>query len=217
MNDKQLRQHVLDELDFEPSIDASEIGATVKDGVVTLTGHVASYAQKVSAERAVWRVKGVKAIAQDLEVRYPDARKLQDDDIAKRAISILNWDAAVPAEDIRLTVQSGWVTLSGVVHWQYQRMAAENDIRKLSGVVGITNNISIQPTIQADDIKQRIEEALKRHAEVEAHGISVSVGDGGAITLEGQVDNWDERQAVERAAWSVAGVRTVDDRITIGG
>lgn len=216
MNDRQLRQHVLEELDFEPSIDASEIGIAVKGGVVSLTGHVSSYAQKISAERAVWRVKGVKAIAQDLEVRYPDARKLNDDDIAKRAISILKWDAAVPSEEIRVTVQNGWVTLNGDVRWQYQRMAAENEIRKLSGVVGITNNIAIRPTVQVEDIKGRIEEALKRHAEVEAHSITVSVNDGGAITLEGEVDNWDERQAVERAAWSVAGVRTVDDRITIG-
>lgn len=216
MTDKQLRQDVLDELDFEPSIDASEVGITVKNGVVTLTGHVPSYAQKIAAERAVWRVKGVKAIAQDLEVHYPDARKLHDDDIAKRVVSILKWDAAVPDDGIRVTVQSGWVTLNGEVRWQYQRMAAENDIHKLSGVTGITNHIGITPLLESDDIKHRIEDALRRHAEVEAQSISVSIHDGGSITLEGQVDNWEERRAVERAAWSVPGVRTVEDRITIG-
>lgn len=215
MSDRQLRQDVIEELDFEPSIDASEISVTVRDGVVTLGGHVSSYAQKIAAERAAWRVKGVTAIAQDIEVRYPEARKLHDDDIAHRVTSILKWDAAVPAEDIRATVQAGWVTLSGTVRWQYQRMAAENDVRKLSGVTGISNRITLAPEIGADDIKQRIEEALRRHAEVEAQGIRVHVADGGSITLEGQVDNWEERRAVERAAWSVAGVRTVEDRITI--
>jgi osmotically-inducible protein OsmY len=215
MPDKQLRQDVLDELDFEPSIDASEIGVAVKDGVVALTGHVPSYAQKLGAERAVWRVKGVKAIAQELQVHYPDARRLGDDDIARRAVSILGWDASVPADTIRVTVQDGWVTLSGEVRWQYQRMAAESDVRKLSGVVGISNRIGIAPLLEAEDVQQRIEQALRRHAEVEAHAVRVTVQDGGAITLDGQVDNWDERRAVERAAWSAPGVRSVEDRITI--
>lgn len=216
MPDKQLRQDVLDELDFEPSIDASEIGVSVKDGVVALTGHVPSYAQKIAAERAVWRVKGVKAIAQELRVHYPDARKLGDDDIARRAVSMLNWDASVPAETVRVTVQDGWVTLAGEVRWQYQRMAAETDVRKLSGVLGITNNIHIAPLVEADDVQRRIEQALRRHAEVEAHSVRVTVQDGGAIVLDGQVDNWDERRAVERAAWSAPGVRSVEDRIVIG-
>jgi osmotically-inducible protein OsmY len=216
MDDKQLRQDVLDELEFEPSIDAANIGAAVENGVVTLSGHVPNYWQKTVAERAVWRVKGVKALAEEIKVRFPNDRKDADDQIAERAVSMLAWDASVPKDAVRVKVQDGWITLSGEVSWQFQRIAAEADVRKLTGVIGVSNNITIKAMVQAPDVRKRIEDALKRCAEVEARQISINVRDNGAVMLEGKVDNWDERRAVERAVWSAPGVRLVDDRITIG-
>ncbi|MGL5003413.1 MAG: BON domain-containing protein [Casimicrobium sp.] len=216
MNDKQLRNNVIDELEFEPSIDAANIGVSAENGVVTLTGHVPSYWQKAAAERAVWRVKGVKAIAEEIEVRFSTDKKRADDQIAQRAVDMLAWDASVPDGAIRVKVQDGWVHLDGEVDWQFQRQAAEADVRKLSGVLGVTNNIAIKQAVQTPDVRKRIEDALKRHAEIEATHISINVLGNGAIKLEGKVDSWDERRAVERAVWSAPGVRTVDDRINIG-
>jgi osmotically-inducible protein OsmY len=215
MNDKELRQHVLDELEFEPSFDATDIGVAVEKGVITLTGHVPSFWQKTRAERAVWRVKGVKAIAQELSVRYPNDKKVADDQIAERALNLLAWDAAVPEDSVRIKVQNGWVTLEGEVNWQYQRAAAETDMRKLSSVIGVNNNIVIKTRAQAPDLRKRIEAALKRNAEVEAEQISIDVRDNGVVRLEGTVDSWDELQAIKAAAWSAPGVHMVDDRITI--
>jgi osmotically-inducible protein OsmY len=215
MNDRQLRQNVLDELEFEPSIDAANIGVAVEKGIVTLTGHVPNYFQKTTAERATWRVKGVKAIAQEIEVRFPQEKRSADDQIAERALNLLAWDASVPKDAIRVKVQNGWVTLEGSVNWNYQRSAAEADIRKLSGVIAVTNNIAIKPTAQAPDVRKRIEDALKRYAEVEAQQIMIDVRDNGTIRLDGKVHNWDELQAVKRAAWSAPGVRMVDDHIRI--
>lgn len=216
MNDKILQQLVIDELDFDPSIDAAAIGVAVGNGVVTLSGHVTDYAQKVAAERAAWRVKGVKAIAQEIEVRMPSARKQNDDEIAQRAVSILAWNTLVPNERIRVKVADGWVTLSGQVDWNYQRVAAEKEVRKLGGVVGVFNEIQLSTTAQPGDVKRRILDALNRRAEVEAEAIRVDVRADGEVRLEGRVDNWRERQAVEQAAWSAPGVRIVDDRLTIG-
>ena len=216
MSDKLLRQFVVDELDFEPSIDAADIGVAVEDGVVTLSGHVADYAQKVAAERAAWRVKGVKAIAQEIEVRLPNARKQNDDEIARRALDIMAWNTLVPKDRVRVKVADGWVTLSGQVDWNYQRVAAENEVRKLGGVVGVFNQIQLATIPQPGDVKRRIVDALNRRAEVEAEAIRVDVRAGGEVRIEGRVDNWRERQAVEQAAWSAPGVRIVDDRLTIG-
>jgi osmotically-inducible protein OsmY len=215
MSDIELRSNVLEELEFEPSIDAADIGVAVEKGVVTLTGHVPSFWQKTTAERAVWRVKGVKAIAQEIAVRYPNDKKVADDQIAERALNMLAWDAAVPQDSVRIKVQNGWVTLEGEVNWQYQRVAAETDMRKLSSVVGVSNNITIKSRAQAPNIRKRIEDALKRNAEVEAEQISIDIRDNGVVRLEGQVDSWDELQAIKTAAWSAPGVRMVDDRITI--
>ncbi len=215
MDDKQLQQNVLDELEFEPSIDAANIGVAVDDGVVTLTGHVSSYAEKLAAERAARQVKGVRAIAQEIEVRFPSDKKTADDEIAKRALSVLKWDAMIPQDAVKVTVQKGWVTLSGEVNWQYQRKASEDAVWKLSGVTGVTNSISLKPTVSVSDIKKKIEGALARHAHIEAQAIRVNVRDGNKVSLEGKVDSWDEREAVEKAAWSVAGVQSVDDRLTI--
>ncbi len=215
MDDKQLRQNIIDELEFEPSVDAQDIGVAVSEGIVTLSGHVSSYAEKVAVQHAVQRVKGVRAIAQEIEVRYPGENKTADDEIAKRALNILKWDAVIPGDAVRVTVQKGWVLLTGEVDWQFQKKAAEDAIRKLSGVTGVSNSITIKPRVSASDIKKKIEDALARNAHVEARAIRVNVSDGNKVRLEGAVDSWDDRDVVENAAWSVPGVQSVDDRLAI--
>ena len=213
MGDLQLRQNVFDELEYEPSVDAAHIGVAVDKGVVTLTGHVASYAEKQAAIAAVRRIKGVRAIAEEMEVRYPSGKKTSDDEIAKRAIDILDWDTMVPNASIQVMVRDGWVTLTGSVDWHYQKKHAEDDVRKLLGVRGVTNTVEIKPSVQAEDVKRKIEEALKRHAEVEANAIRVTVPERSKVVLEGKVGSWDERHAVENAAWSAPGVMSVEDRM----
>jgi osmotically-inducible protein OsmY len=152
MEDKYLRQSIIDELDFEPSIDAADIGVAVEGGVVTLTGHVSSYAEKLAVEDTVRGVRGVKAIAEEVEVRYPDGKKTADDQIAKRALDILAWDTSVPNERIQVKVQRGWLTLTGEVDWNYQRTAAEQAVRKLGGITGISNLITLKAIPKADDV-----------------------------------------------------------------
>lgn len=215
MNDNQLRQNVIDEFEFDPRFCGEHIGVAVEKNVVTLTGHVESYAEKLAAIAAAQRVKGVKAIAEEIEVRYPFQKKTEDDQIAKRAIDILNWDVMIPEDSVKVLVRDGWVTLSGEVNWQYQRKAAEDDVRKLSGVRGVTNQIAIRPRVDASNVKGKIEAALKRHAELEANAIRISVQQGNRIVLEGKVDNWEERVAAENAAWSAPGVEWVEDLLTI--
>jgi osmotically-inducible protein OsmY len=215
MSDKDLRQFIIDELDFEPSVDAANIGVAVENGVVTLSGHVASYAEKMAAEAAVRRVKGVRAIAEEIEVRYAFDKKTGDDEIAKRALDIIRWSATVPQDRIQLTVQNGWVTLSGQVDWWYQKNAAADAVRKLSGVSGVINNVTIRPRVQPVDVKRKIEDAFKRRAEIDTQGIRVAVTDGGKITLQGSVHDWQERIAAVDAAWSAPGVVSVDDRLSI--
>jgi hyperosmotically inducible protein len=216
MTDSQLRQDIIDEFEFDPSFDGEHIGVAVDKNVVSLSGHVNSYAEKVAAIAAVQRVNGVHAIAENIEVRYPFQKQTADDQLAKRATDILNWDVLVPKDAVNVLVQDGWVTLSGRVEWNYSKTAAEDDIRKLSGVCGVTNKITIkQPDVESSNIRNRIESALKRHAEVEASAIRVSVKDGNKVVLEGKVDNWDERRAVENAAWSAPGVVSVEDRLKI--
>lgn len=216
MTDTQLRQDIIDELKFDPSFNGEHIGVVVEKDVVTLTGHVNSYAEKLAAIAAVRRIKGVHAIAENIEVRYPYQNKTADDQIAKRAVDIISWDVHIPSGVVDVLVQdNGWVTLSGTVDWYYQRRAAEDDVRKLSGVRGVTNKIAIKPGVDTSNVKNKIEAALKRHAEVEAKSIRITVQNGNKVVLEGKVDNWDERRAVENAAWSAAGVSSVDDRLTI--
>ena len=214
MNDSDLRQLVIDELEFEPSIDASNIGVAAKDGIVTLSGFVSSYAEKMAAERAVRRVKGVHAIAQEIEIRYSTDKKINDDEIARRCVNIITWDTTLPEGKLTVKVERGWVTLSGEVPWHFQRVAAESGVRKISGVTGITNLITIKARVQASDIKTKIEDALKRSAEVEANAIRVVVTDS-RVRLEGKVHDWREREIVEKAAWSVPGVMAVEDRLTV--
>ena len=215
MTDLTLRQHVIDELEFDPSFDSAHIGVAVEKGVVTLTGHVRSYAERVAAERAVQRIKGVQAIAQEIVVRHPNDVKTADDEIAARALSIIAWDARIPSNRIKVKVAQGWVTLSGIVHWRFQGAAAESAVRRLSGVVGVTNLIEIKPKAEPQDVQAKIQEALKRSAEVESSSIQVHVHDG-KVTLEGKVKAWYERDVAERAAWSVPGVAAVEDRLSLG-
>jgi osmotically-inducible protein OsmY len=215
MTDLQLRQDVLQELEYEPSVNAAHIGVAVDKEVVILSGHVGSYAEKTAAIAAVRRLKGVHAIADEIEIRYPEDKKTSDDEIAKRAIDILGWDTMVPSRSIQVRIRDGLVTLSGSVDWYYQKKVAEEDVRKLSGVRSVVNDIEIKPRVQATDVKRKIEDALRRRTDIEAKGVRVTVRDNSKVLLEGKVDNWDERYAVESAAWSAPGVTSVEDRLTI--
>ncbi len=215
MDDITLRQLILDELEFEPSIDAANIGVTSDNGVVTLSGHVSTYAEKEVAERATRRIKGVKAIAVGIEVRPAGAHRTADDEIAKRAVNTIGWHVTIPKDAVQVKVQNGWVTLNGRVEWQYQKNAAAGAVRDLSGVVGVSNLIEVAPRVSSFDVKKRIEDAFRRDAEIEAHAINVNVTDG-TVTLRGKVKTWAERQAAEHAAWSAPGVRTVEDHLSIG-
>lgn len=213
MSETFLRQIILEELEYEPSLDATHVGVAVENGVVTLTGHVANLAQKQAAIAAVQRVKGVRAVADEIEVRYPFEEKIGDDEIAKRAVDILSWNSVAPGRAIQVLVHKGWVTLRGDVQWHFQKQSVEDDIRKLSGVRGIINDIVIKPPVQAKDVKKKIEDALRRRLEGEMKQINVVVQDGGKVILDGFTNNWNERQAIENAAWSAPGVTAVDDRL----
>lgn len=214
VSDRALQQDVLDELEFEPSVDAAHIGVTANAGVVTLTGFVDSFAEKFAAERAAARVKGVKAIAEEIEVRLPTEKRRSDEEIAKRALDIFNWDAALPKDRFKVKVEKGVVTLTGQADWQYQKTEAESDVRKLSGIIAVINDITVRPTADPVNIEEQILRALRRNAETEASSIKVEVT-GNKVTLAGQVHGWRERNIAEHAAWSTKGVAQVIDRITI--
>ena len=214
ISDLQLRQDVLDELEFEPSVNAAHIGVAANRGVVTLTGFVANYAEKAAAERAVRRVKGVKAIAEEIEVRLPSDTKRSDDEIAARAVEILKWQVGFPADRLAVKVEKGIVTLTGDVDWQYQKADAEHVVHKLSGVIDVVNQIRVTAPVRASDIREKIQKALQRSAEVEASRITVQT-EGGRVVLSGKLRAWYERDIAERAAWSAAGVTEVQDHLTI--
>jgi VCBS repeat-containing protein len=210
----KLQQRVIDELTFDPAVSAAHIGVSVHGNVVTLSGHVPTYGEKFAAERAAWRVKGVTAVAQELEVRLPEDKKTSDDEIAARVVKILDWDAMLPRGKIKVKVQHGMVTLDGTLEWHYQRTEAENDVRKLTGVKNIINLITVRPSISADDVRSRLLAAFERSAKLDAEGITVDVTEH-KIVLRGKVHSWNEREEAERAAWSVPGVTHVDDLITV--
>ena len=214
ISDHKLRQDVLEELDFEPSLDASHIAVGVHDAVVTLSGSVPSYADKLAAERAAKHVVGVRAIAQNLEIRLPSDKKTADDEIAKRAADILRWRVGVPADRITIKVEKGVVTLGGQVDWQFQRKQAENAVHNLTGVLGITNLIRVSARPQTREIKDKIQQALRRSAELDASHVTVHA-EGGTVILGGKVHAWYERDLAEQAAWSAPGVTDVEDRIEI--
>lgn len=212
-DDRRLQQLVMEELDFEPAIDAANIGVAVDQGVVTLSGHVGSYAEKLDAERAAWRVKGVRAVVQKIDVHVPGDAPT-DEEIAQHAAARLAWDVTVP-DGLRMRVADGWITLEGEVERQVQRNSAAHSLQFLRGVRGIDNLIRVRPAVQPDAVRARIVDALRRNAEVEAGQIRVDVRDGHTVTLEGRVDNWAERSAAERAAWSAPGVVAVVGRLAI--
>jgi osmotically-inducible protein OsmY len=214
-SDTQLRQDILDELRWDPAVSESEIGIAVKGGVVTLSGYVESYAQKYAAERDAERVSGVRALADDLKVKLPSSREKTDTEIAHAVANALTWDSEIPPGAIKARVDGGWVRLDGTVEWQYQKSAAERAVRYLAGVKGVANQITLQPKkVSPLEVTQKIREALRRSAEVDASKIQVEAFNG-EVTLRGSVRSWAERQDAERAAWAAPGVTLVNDLLAI--
>jgi osmotically-inducible protein OsmY len=213
--DAQIQSDVLAELKWEPRVQSTEIGVVVTNGVVTLTGWVDSYTKRWAAEEAAHRVRGVKAVANDIEVRLSSDDKKTDADLAEAVVRALEWDAFVSVDDLDVTVENGWVTLKGQVEWQYQKQDAERVVRRLTDVTGVTSLITVKPRVAASELKQKIEKALIRSVETDAKRITVDV-DGDSVILKGTVKSWAEREEAERAAWGAPGIASVDNRITIG-
>jgi osmotically-inducible protein OsmY len=214
MTDRALQEQVQEALDWDPSVETEDIGVTVEKGVVTLRGDVKSYAEKTGAERVALGVYGVKAVANDLNVRIGSALTRTDSEIALAAVNALKWNSQVPAEKITVTVRQGWVTLKGEVDWNYQRDTAARLVRELLGVIGVENGITVKPRVSVADVESKIEAALKRSAEVDARRINVGVTEG-KVVLSGNVRSWAEREEARRAAWAAPGVRDVEDRIAV--
>jgi len=213
-SDIDIKRDVEAELRWNPDIDATDIAVAVKNGVVTLTGFVRSYAQKLEAEQTAKRVTGVVAVANDIEVRLPIFNQRPDPEIARDAVAAIQNELPYSSDHIRVVVKDGWVTLEGWVEWNYQRERAERAVRRLRGVKGLTNLIQLQQRVPPAEIKEKIEEAFRRSAELDAARITVET-DGGAVILKGTVRSWAERQEAERAAWAAPGVARVDNRIVI--
>jgi len=214
MNDKQLQQAVIDELAWEPSVASEHIGVSAREGVITLSGHVPSFWEKRAANAAATRVKGVKAVAEEIEVKLFGGTLWADDNIAERAVQSLSFDGSVPKDKVKLTVEKGWITLTGEVDWNYQKTAADHAVHRLMGVLGVTNDIKIKPRVAASEVREKIEKALNRVTSYEAQDLSIST-DGGKVTLGGKLENWHERDLAETAAWSVPGVTQVQDKIAL--
>ena len=214
--DAELQRAVQEELSFEPSIVGTDIGVTVKNAVVTLFGTVPNLTSKWAAERAAEKVTGIRALAKDLMVRLPGESRRSDADIGEAALHSLRWDVDVPDQRITVEVENGLVTLKGEVDWYFQRAAAEANVRKLTGVVGVSNLITIKPSVTAKAIRAKIESALQRRAVKDARNISVEV-EGGKVTLRGEVHCWAERENAELAAWGAEGVWQVNDEIRVHG
>ncbi|GIH16418.1 BON domain-containing protein [Rugosimonospora africana] len=214
--DDQIQHDVLEEFSWDARVQPNEIGVTVKDGVVALTGWVDNYGKKWTAERTAHRVNGVRAVANDIEVRLPSSAERTDADIAGAATRALEWDAFVPIERLDVTVARGWVTIKGEVEWEYQRRSAERAVRRLSGVRGVTNLAAVKPRVQptTQELRQRIEDALNRNAETNAEQVNVDV-ESDKVILRGSVHSWVEKQEAERVAWSAPGVTSVDNRIAV--
>jgi osmotically-inducible protein OsmY len=213
-NDLQLQADVMEELQWEPSINAAHIGVEVSDGVVTLAGHVGSFAEKWEAERAAQRVMGVKALAIDIDVNLVGISKRSDADIARSAENIIEWTTYVPKDSIQIMVEDGWITLTGEVEWAYQKQYAASSLRSLLGVVGVSDQVGIKARVLAGDVQTDIEAALQRRAHKDAKKIAVNVV-GSEITLTGTARNWEERSVAINAAWSTPGVHSVVSNITL--
>jgi osmotically-inducible protein OsmY len=214
MTDKDLKQSIESALDFEPSLDATDIGVSVDEGVATLRGNVHTFAEKHTAERVALRVYGVKAIANDLVVHLPFGYQRTDTEIAQAALAALKWNTMIPSDRLTLTVANGWITLNGTLDWQYQKDVALRAVRDLTGVKGVTNDIALKAHVKTTDVREKIEAAFKRSAEIDARRINVTAQDG-KVVLSGNVHSWAERREAERAAWAAPGVTTVDDRLAI--
>jgi osmotically-inducible protein OsmY len=216
-HDEELQKRVLDELRWDPKVQSNEVGVIAQDGAVTLTGEVYTYAEKLAAERAAQRVKGVRAVAADIRVKIPSRMAASDEDIAKRIARLLKWNSMLQSTNIQAKVASGYVTLTGDVDWEYQRREAARRIEELNGVTGISNQVKVRvPSIpvSSKDIEKEIRRALHRHANVEASRVHISVANG-TVTLDGTVDALFERELIESAAWASAGVREVTDHLRV--
>ncbi|MCA6100645.1 MULTISPECIES: BON domain-containing protein [Bradyrhizobium] len=213
-SDSEIERDVRDELKWDPDLNADDIAVSVKDGVVTLAGFTHSYTDRLEAETAAKRVAGVLAVANDIEVRLPAIDQRPDPDIARDAVAALKSQLPISHDQIKVIVKDGWITLEGTVEWRYQKTTADAAVRKVKGVKGVTNVITLKPKVQPTDIQRKIQDAFKRSAEVDAERISVDVR-GSEVVLEGTVRSWIEREEAERVAWSAPGVTKVEDRIVV--
>ena len=209
-----LQRDVMDELHYEPSIDASNIGVTAKEGIVNLTGTVSSYAEKYAAASAAERVAGVKAVTDETKVDLPSFHQRNDQDIAQATLNALEWHIWVPRDAIKVKVEQGWVTLEGTVTSKFQQTAAQNAVQNLMGVFGVSNLIIVKSPVEPSDVKAKIENALRRAAELDAEEIKIEVT-GNTVVLRGNVSSWAERNQAERAAWSAPGVWDVEDYLEV--
>ena len=212
--DIEIKNDVLDELAWQPNIDETEIGVIVDKGVVTLTGTLDSYAKKMAAEKAVKAVKGVRAVADDIEVKYGSEFKKSDKEIAKAAADAIKWNYSVPDEQVSIKVDNGWVYLTGEVKWGYQKDAAKNAVENLLGVRGVSNAITLKQTVEPYQVKEKIKKALERSAEIEAQNINVIV-DGHKVKLRGKVHSWTEKDEARRAAFLAPGVYEVENELEV--